>query len=203
MLFNPKAGFALAQSLQRGEPHAVAEIFSFLSGLYFRGKCAYAKAFARPPRGKSGGWVITPSRGLLPLEEPIQLAELREFASVPIDEDEPRYTGPLRAAAARLAAYRDTEFVLLGSISTGKYVTVLLEALGDRLLFPSDFVGRGDMSRGGLLLRSVRDEAELSYTRVRGALLRGARPPKLAPQTWVGTPWDLRAPKGAAPRRRA
>jgi hypothetical protein len=69
--------------------------------------------------------------------------------------------------------------VLLGSIATGKYVDTLIESLGPRLLFPSDFVGRGDMSRGGLLLRSAREGRELDYIPVAGALRRGKRPPKL------------------------
>jgi len=34
------------------------------------------------------------------------------------------------------------------------YVGALAAAFGDRLRFPVEFVGRGDMSRGGLLLRS-------------------------------------------------
>ncbi len=51
--------------------------------------------------------------------------------------------------------------MLLGSVATGKYVDPLTEALGDRLRFPGDFVGRGDMSRGGLLLRCVREGREL------------------------------------------
>ena len=50
---------------------------------------------------------------------------------------------------------------------------------GQRLLFPRDFVGRGDMSRGGLLLRASRSGEELTYVPVAGASLRGPRPPKL------------------------
>jgi len=41
------------------------------------------------------------------------------------------------------------------------------------------FVGRGDMSRGGLLLRSVRYEVELDYVPVAGAVRHGPRPPRL------------------------
>ena len=66
-----------------------------------------------------------------------------------------------------------------GSVATGKYTALLLEAFGDRLLFPAEFVGRGDMSRGGLLLRAVRANAELEYTQVRGAVVHGRRPPRL------------------------
>jgi len=191
MLFNPRAGFGLARSLQRGEPHPLGEIFSFLSGLYFRGKFAYAKSFARPPSGAVGGWVITTSRGLVDMNELVTLDDLREFSTVPIDEEDDRYRRPLARDAARLARCEDCEYVLLGSISTGKYVNILVESLGERLRFPAEFVGRGDMSRGGLLLRSVRDNLELNYIPVVGAVRRGVRPPKLAPATWKNTPWDL------------
>jgi hypothetical protein len=51
-----------------------------------------------------------------------------------------------------------------------------------RLLFPAEFVGRGDMSRGGLMLRCVDERAELTYVPVRGAVRRGMRPPKLPPR---------------------
>jgi hypothetical protein len=193
MLFNPRAGFALAQSLQRGQLHRVGEIFCFLSGLYFRGKFAYANAFARPPKGEAGGWVITASRGLMNINEPVGLDDLREFAEVSIDEENDRYRQPLARDAARLAKKPNCEYVLLGSISTGKYINVLTESMGEKLLFPSDFVGRGDMSRGGLLLRSVRDNQELGYVPVIGAVRKGARPPKLTPATWKETPWDLRS----------
>ena len=71
--------------------------------------------------------------------------------------------------------------VLLGSIASAKYVDILLEVFGDRLLFPVEFVGRGDMSRGGLLLRSVRAGEQLTYVPVRGAVRHGPRPPKLPP----------------------
>ena len=43
------------------------------------------------------------------------------------------------------------------------------------------FVGRGDMSRGGLLLRHARSGVELDYLPLRGATRHGARPPRLLP----------------------
>ena len=69
--------------------------------------------------------------------------------------------------------------VLLGSIATSKYVEPLLKTFDQRLLFPSTFVGRGDMSRGGLMLRSVREAVELAYEPVCSAIRHGPRPPKL------------------------
>ncbi|PTY06222.1 hypothetical protein DB347_12300 [Opitutaceae bacterium EW11] len=193
LLTNPRASFALAQALQRGDARPLGEIFGFLSGLYFRGKRAYAETFADPPAGETGAWVITPNRGLVPLDAPTTLEELRQFGAVPIDEADERYRGPLLKTGRRLARQEECEFVLLGSIGTGKYVNVLLECFGGRLRFPREFVGRGDMSRGGLLLRCVRDRRELEYRPVEGAVLRGKRPPRLEPASWKGTRLDLRA----------
>ena len=71
--------------------------------------------------------------------------------------------------------------VLLGSIATGKYVDVLRPILGDWLHFPADFIGRGDMSRGGLLLRHARSGEPLTYQRIDSDTRpRGKRPPKLS-----------------------
>ena len=73
------------------------------------------------------------------------------------------------------------QFVLLGSVASEKYVQILGSILGGRLVFPAAFVGRGDMSRGGLLLRAAAAAEELDYVPVIGAVRRGPRPPKLAP----------------------
>jgi len=183
LVLNERATFDLAVRLRGPDGAPLGEVFSFLSGLYFRGKLTYARAFAAPPPGALGFLVITPNEGLLPPDEPVTLARLKRFARVPIDADEPRYRRPLvrhaRALAERLGP--ETEVVLLGSIATGKYVDLLGRVFGDRLRFPGDFVGRGDMSRGGLLLRCSREGRELEYRPVAGAVRHGARPPKLEP----------------------
>lgn len=161
---------------------ALGEIFTFLSGLYFRGKLAYAQKFASPPPRLDGTYVITSNRGLLPADTPISLAELKAFSSVDIDASDLRYRRPLLRTAKLIAnEHPDCRVVLLGSISTGKYVDLLLDVFDKRLQFPSEFVGRGDMSRGGLMLRCVRDGQELEYVAVAGAVRRGKRPPKLQP----------------------
>ena len=182
LLFNPGASFALARDFQaRGA--RLGDLFEFASGLYFRGKLAYARAFARPPRGCDGALVIVPGRGVVSCEEPLTVADLAAAAEVPVDLRDRRYREPLardvRALLPRLGS--SGEVVLLGSIATGKYADLLLDILGDRLLFPPDFVGRGDMSRGGLLLRCVRSGTELAYQPLRGAVRHGKRPPRLAP----------------------
>ena len=172
LLLRNEAPFPLAVRLRESSGIALGEAFSFLSGLYFRGKLAYAERFARPPAGIAGSQVITPNRGLVAAETPVSAAELRALGSVDIHPDDPRYRAPLVRDVARLAEHPALELVLLGSVATGKYVDVLLDVVGERLLFPTDFVGRGDMSRGALLLRSAREGRELSYEPVAGALPR-------------------------------
>jgi hypothetical protein len=179
ILLNEHAAFPLAQQL-RSAGITLGEAFSFLSGLYFRGKLAYARRFARPPVGQSGVQVITTDRGLLAADTAIQARDLLEFGTVDIRPEHPRYRGPLQRDLARLREVPEVEVVLLGSVATGKYVDILLEVMGDRLLFPIDFVGRGDMSRGALLLRAAREGRELAYVPVAGAIRRGRRAPKLA-----------------------
>jgi hypothetical protein len=180
VLLNEHATFPLAQRLRSADV-TLGEAFSFLSGLYFRGKLTYAGRFARPPAEQSGVQVITTDRGLLPAETPIGAGDLRAFGTVDIRANAPRYRGPLERDLVRLQQVQDLEVVLLGSVATGKYVDVLLETIGERLLFPREFVGRGDMSRGALLLRAAREGKELTYEPVAGAVRRGRRPPKLGP----------------------
>jgi hypothetical protein len=183
VLLRAGADFDLARRV-RAEGASIGEVFSFLSGLYFRGKLAYGRAFARVPEGAAGVLVITTSRGLVGPELLVTGAELEEFAGVALSADEERYVAPLRRDAGRLAASlaADDEVVLLGSIATGKYVNPLLALLGERLLFPAEFIGRGDMSRGGLLLRCVEAGRELAYVPVAGSLRRGRRPQRLEPR---------------------
>src|SRR5690348_3096788 len=171
LLLSPRANFALAGEFQqRGAP--VGELFQFASGLYFRGKLAYARAFGRAPKGGSCALAILPGRGLVDVDTVITADDLRAVAEVPVDLADKRYRDPLERDARELAARlgKDGEVVLLGSIATGKYADALLQIFGDQLLFPPDFVGRGDMSRGGLLLRCVRSQAELPYAPLRGAI---------------------------------
>ena len=185
MLLNPRAEFSLAVRLRESEGADIGEVFSFLSKLYFRGKLTYARAFASSTRDVSPVLVITADRGLVPPETRLRRDDLEQFCQVDISAGDERYLGPLRRDASELSSKleNDANVILLGSIATGKYVDALLDVFGTRLLFPSEFVGRGDMSRGGLLLRSAREGRELEYTSVAGAARRGKRPPKLEPIT--------------------
>jgi hypothetical protein len=185
MLMSDRAQFELAQRL-RTTGATVAEVFTFLSGLYFRGKIAYARAFGCSAIGICSAFVITPTRGLVDANTPMTVGDLREFAEVDIEEADPRYRKPLERDVRRLARKlpAGSEIILLGSVATGKYVDVLVAHFGERLCFPADFVGRGDMSRGGLLLRSAADREELRYIAVAGAIRKGKRPPKLTPRRY-------------------
>ena len=183
MLLNPRAPFELAHRLHNGGAVSLGEAFSFMSGLYFRGKLAYAYAFARPPDGSAGVLVITSNRGLVSPDSLVTPEELIAFTEVPIDAGDERYSQPLVRDALKLAALSSNtcSIVLLGSIASGKYVDHLLPIFAKNLEFPFEFVGRGDLSRGGLLLRSVVTGRILNHVPVAGALLRGKRPPRLLP----------------------
>jgi hypothetical protein len=178
MLLRPQASFELAMQLRTPMGVTIAHVFSFLSGLYFRGKIAYARAFG------SRALVITSNRGLVSIDQHVTADDLLAMRQVPIDIDEPRYREPierdLRLILRDNHCDADCRFVLLGSIATTKYVDVFTPLLRERLLFPADFVGRGDMSRGGLMLRCVREQRELDYISIAGATRHGTRPPKLA-----------------------
>jgi len=173
MLRRAAARFPLALELRSGPGAAVGDVFTFTSGLYFRGKLTYARTFGACR-------VITPGAGLVEPERRITPRDLDAWARVRVDLADRRYRRPLERDAAALAErWPESEVVLLGSIASDKYVELLLDVFADRLLFPVDFVGRGDMSRGGLLLRSARAGTELAYGPVRGAVRHGPRPPRL------------------------
>ena len=180
ILLRPEAQFDLAQRLRQGAA-TLGEAFEFTSGLYFRGKLLYARTFARTPGGMPGVLVIAPGAGLVPAEAPVDVGQIRRLGNVPVDAADRRFRQPLEDAARLVlrALPPQTEIVLLGSIASAKYVDPLLGIFGERLLFPPSFVGRGDMSRGGLLLRCARAGTELEYAKVQGALRHGPRPPRL------------------------
>jgi len=187
-VMSPNAQFPLARQLRAPAGAHLGDVFSFVSGLYFRGKLAYARRFAQPPDPEDpviagGVLVITPNAGLRAADTPVTVASLQAFAGVDIDAANRSYRQPLEQAARALHAAigPDCEVVLLGSIASGKYVELLQPIFGSRLMFPPQFVGRGDMSRGGLMLRCVTDGSELDYVPIAGAVRHGQRPPKLAP----------------------
>ena len=187
-VMSPNATFALAAALRSEEGAPLGDLFSFMSGLYFRGKLAYARRFVRPaepdnPLVGAGIHVITANAGLRSPDTLVTQDAIRAFGKGDIDADNAKYRRPLEASARALLAEigPECDVVLLGSIASPKYVEVLTAIFGARLTFPIAFVGRGDMSRGGLLLRHAADGVELDYVPVLGASLHGARPAKLPP----------------------
>src|SRR5688500_15902163 len=188
MVASPSARFHLAEQLRTAEGAHLGDVFSFVSGLYFRGKLAYARRFAAAPDPldpvtAGGVLVITPNAGLRAADAPVTIETFRAFADASIDLANASYRQPLERGARALldAVGPDCEVVLLGSIASGKYVEVLQPVFGEKLVFPPAFVGRGDMSRGGLMLRCVTAGVELEYAPISGAVRRGARPPRLQP----------------------
>ena len=182
VLLRPEADFDLALRLRERRAN-IGEAYSFISGLYFRGKLAYAETFAAPPEGVPPALIIVPGQGLLPPGQLIDTEQLRGIGGVAVEEDNPAFRTPLLRDAASLdqRAGSACQYLLLGSIATAKYAEPLLSVFGERLLFPVEFVGRGDMSRGGLMLRRAHSGEELSYVGLRGAIRRGRRPAKLEP----------------------
>jgi hypothetical protein len=180
MLLREQASFDLAIKLRQGTA-TIGEVYSFISGLYFRGKMVYVEVFRAAPPGVPHAVVIVPGAGLVPPGTPISIEQLRATAEIPVDERNEAYRDALLRAARLLNQYAGSTclHVLLGSVASGKYTGPLLEVFGERLVFPVDFVGRGDMSRGGLMLRHAHSGAELAYIPVQGAARHGVRPPRL------------------------
>lgn len=194
-LLAPGSRAALAAQLRTESGAQMGDVFAFVSGLYFRGKLTYARRFADPPEAGhpmigSGIHVITPDAGLRVPEHPITASDVLRLSGDLISPDNLAFTEPL-ARSSRVLLREigpDCDVVLLGSIASPKYVEVLLAVFGEQLRFPLSFVGRGDMSRGGLLLRHAAMGTELEYGAVRGAIRTGKRPPKLTPFTSLATP---------------
>ena len=182
ILLRPQADFDLAVRL-RDRKATIGEAYVFISGLYFRGKLAYAEAFANPPKGVPPALIIVPGLGLVPPDAMVDADQLASIGTVSIEENNQAYRVPLLRDAALLdqSAGENCRYLLLGSIATAKYTEPLLNVFGERLLFPVEFVGRGDMSRGGLMLRRAHSGEELSYASLRGAVRQGRRPAKLEP----------------------
>ena len=164
MLLNANASFDLAQRLRRGGI-SLGEAFGFMSPLYFAGKLKYASVFSSQTGQTPGTLIITACRGLLRPETMVTAEELQAICGEAIVAKNPKYRDPLERDLRTLsdAIGEHHRVVLLGSIATRKYIPVLLEALGERLLVPQEFVGMGNMQRGALLMRCWREKSELKY----------------------------------------
>lgn len=150
-------------------------MFTFLSGLYFRGKLEYARAFARAPDARDGIHVITMTDGLVSPDATIAVGDLERYARCA--EGTAAAVATLERTAGTLSQRigSDAEVVLLGSVSTGKYTDLLAPIFGERLLFPRDVLHIGQLARGALFLRHARDGQELEYVPVSEIVRAGRR----------------------------
>jgi hypothetical protein len=180
LLRGRKADFPAAVQLREAAGIPIAELFSFLSSLYFRGKIAYARRFASE-HAETAILVIAPGFGLVPPEWPVTRERLRRLARTPVDPRRRSYHFPLRTAATALGERlpESARVVLLGSLASGKYIDILLPCLGGRLHFPCAFAGTGDMQRGSMMLTAARTGTELDYAPLLGTVRRP--PPPAAP----------------------
>ena len=168
-LASPRAKFDLAVQYRSEEGVPIGDAFAFMSSLYFRGKLAYARAFAQPSPivGGDGIFIITSGYGLVSPDWRLTEERMKRMRKIDVDASTRSYTKPLREHAEllhRALEEEEAQIVLLGSVATGKYVDVLRPILGERLRFPKVFAGLGDMARGGLMLRAARAGKELEYT---------------------------------------
>jgi hypothetical protein len=160
-LASPRATFEAAQKYRSAEGVPIGQAFAFMSALYFRGKITYAQHFAE----HENVFVITSGFGLVAPDWRMNEERLEIMAKTPVDASHRGYRMPLERDAEAIAGRLDpaAHVVLLGSVATGKYVDILQPIFGPRLRFPAAFAGLGDMSRGGLMLRAVRENRELEY----------------------------------------
>lgn len=165
----------LARRLRAGSA-SLGEVFSFLSGLYFRGKLEYALTFARSVNGETREvHIITMIDGLVSPDTLISATDLDRYADY--QGSAPAPTSPLEATARALRdrVGQDAEVVLLGSVGTGKYTDVLTPIFGRRLLFPRDVLHAGQLARGAIFLQRARERQELEYVPVADIVRTGGR----------------------------
>ncbi|HZO19262.1 MAG TPA: hypothetical protein VFB46_09775 [Gemmatimonadaceae bacterium] len=195
----------LARRLREGGA-PLGEVFSFLSGLYFRGKLEYARAFAHAPQVEGGAvHVITMTDGLVSPDVSISSSDLERYASC-IDGTAAAVTRlEETAAAVARAVGEEGDVILLGSVNTGKYTDLLTPIFGGRLLFPRDVLHIGQLARGALFLRHARERLELDYVPVadiqrrggRASITSGGEPPR---RVSSGTPLPDAPPSTAGAR---
>lgn len=165
-MISPRAMSAAGIAYRSPEGVRIADAFTFMSALYFRGKHAYAREFAKPHPGiGETAFVIAPGYGLVSLDWRLDKEKMKRLARTKIDVRSRAYTTPLRRCCRELEAKLSAGdiVVLLGSVASGKYVDVLEPIFGPRLRFPKIFAGMGDMQRGSVMLKAAAAKLELEY----------------------------------------
>ena len=134
MLLNPGANFELAAKLRAGAA-TLGEVYSFISGLYFRGKVAYSDAFGSAPQDLPPAVVIVQGLGLLPLQTLMTAEKLTAAGAVSIERDHIAYrTALLRdAKAVKSASGASCQFVLLGMTAQYDLISALSHHLVNAL----------------------------------------------------------------------
>jgi hypothetical protein len=192
-LRRPGSSSALARRL-RAEGVPLGDVFSVLSGLYFRGKLEYARAFAHVPGEETGGvHIITMTDGLVSPTARITSQDLERYALCSEGAAAAMSTLEETAVALSQRIGSDADVVLLGSVSTGKYTDLLAPIFGARLLFPRDVLHLGQLARGALFLRRARERHELEYMPVAEIVRAGRRVsirPEPAPPPAEGAPTE-------------
>src|SRR5207237_3083659 len=106
-VLSPQSRSEAAQRLRSTDGIPLGDLFSFVSGLYFRGKLTYARQFAAPPDIDNpiiggGVHIITTNAGLRSPETPVTASAIRQFAAEDIDADNRAYRRPLEQSAKAL-----------------------------------------------------------------------------------------------------
>ena len=161
-LLDEESSSDLARRLRSEEGAGIAEVFSHISTLYFRGKVTYSRHFA----GELGTRIIVPGFGLVAPDWRLDLERARRISECPVDPSRSDYREPLERDIRELAENESApeRVVFLGSLATRKYLDVLVPLLGSKLHYPTVFLGCGDMRRGSLLLKATEADAELDYS---------------------------------------
>jgi hypothetical protein len=167
----------------REEGVPLGDVFSFLSGLYFRGKLEYARTFAHAPDEQTAGvHIITMTDGLVSPDAPISAQDLERYALC--RDGAAAAISTLESTALTLSQRigSDADVVLLGSVGTGKYTDLLAPIFGERLLFPREVLHIGQLARGALFLRRARERDELEYVPV-AEIVRAGRRVSIKPES--------------------
>lgn len=153
----------------------LGDVFTYLSGLYFNGKLTYARRYATPPAslGGEGIYIITMTDGILTPDHRVCVDDLRRYAAAERQTDEGRHAFEVSARALAMTIGPRCDVVFMGSVASGKYTDIIEPAFGERLLFPLELVGRGQLSRGALLFRCVKEDRELEYALMSELVDRG------------------------------
>lgn len=178
-LLAPEPRSPVATQLASADGMPLGQIFTYLSGLYFNGKLTYARHYSTPPPslGRTGIYIITMTDGILTPEHRIGLDDLQRYAAAEKQTEDGRRALETSARALAETIGPRCDVVFMGSVASDKYTAIIEPVFGRRLLFPPELVGRGQLGRGALLFRCVRENRELDYVPLADLVDRGRSAP--------------------------